>query len=1142
MISAVYTMLISTPFNMVSTCQINISGLSAHSQTAIDHYCSDTGISILALQETGTTPKEDVFKNFTTFGTDDDRGVSISVSKTFQPQRISTLEVRGIGAVFVIATPSSSRRPVMYASVYSSPSADLKQLLSTISAAWTFCQANGVPTLQVMGDFNARGQAWGDRVYNNNGHILEDFCNQHGVRIYSPMRNTFLCSGGGSVIDLTLIFGSSGPVGGVWVDEDYGLSLFTGAPDRGHLPVHITTGQLEKTIQREQVFKYEEADWDKWTEYVEVHLPETRGAEDSREMYNSFLRVHREACEQFVPKKTICRHSKPFWTHELTVLSKELQKALKQCQFRRTTRNKEAVTAARMIFKEALITSKNKWIHERLHGLNVHDSVLFWKRYRAMFLTQEDNYIGSLDSGGTLKHGHSEKEDILFRTYFEGEHLKDRDFDDDEYQRIYRKVEEIMAEEISEEGPEEEDSLNTKVEMEEVEQAIATQEWSGKSTDADGIQPRTLKYLGNRARTYLTALFNRCMRTATWPWKTSTVSFMKKTGKTSYLKPGSFRPITVSSYIGKLLERVLDRRMRDKCYKENLLEEEQEGFLPNRSCTRYLYKLLATLHENRRRKVTAYLLLIDFEKAFDSVPIPFLILKLHRLGIRGRVLKLLHAMLSSRNVKLKINGKVGRSRTCGTTGLPQGAVLSPLLFIIYIGDLLTTSNIPPEIRHQTEGYKFADDGTVVVTGSEEECVAGMKRLLRYVYEWCRKWRLVVNCGKDKTEILVIRPKKAEAPPRPAKFYLGNEEVAYADSSKVLGVYLDSQLSFEQHAAYTLKKCWHAWHKVSDGTSRTEGLNGSSLALLFKTVVLTKLFYAAPLWLETRLDNFKDFMAKAKLKILGSQFYIPDNLADLLTTIPPLKVTLEVLTVKFVLKGLLAHDGMSAKLLQVDSEPFHKFAHHLTMTKRYLKWTEEEDNSQSGGRRRSFLRNCDLADYQPDKLMYTKEIMEDYTFTLWDRVVKSAIPTLYKEDEYTLEPRYSVEDLQDLVNTKEVALTPVLHRGLSRKESTTITDFCHGHNLRFQNFAFRVLNRNSTVEVPTCLECGLLPDSPYHKLFECASAGLVSVLREELKVISTYECNYRIALVFCNDLNIMRKFRMLVASVIENSDFGDNLLV
>ena len=219
-----------------------------------------------------------------------------------------------------------------------------------------------------------------------------------------------------------------------------------------------------------------------------------------------------------------------------------------------------------------------------------------------------------------------------------------------------------------------------------------------------------------------------------------------------------------------------------------------------------------------------------------------------------------------------------------------------------------------------------------------------------------------------------------------------------------------------------------------------------------------------------------------------------------------------------------------------------FAHHLTMTKRYLKWTEEEDNSHSGGRRRSFLRNCDLADYQPDKLMYTKEIMEDYTFTLWDRVVKSAIPTLYKEDEYTLEPRYSVEDLQDLVNTKEVALTPVLHRGLSRKESTTITDFCHGHNLRFQNFAFRVLNRNSTVEVPTCLECGLLPDSPYHKLFECASAGLVSVLREELKVISTYECNYRIALVFCNDLNLMRKFRMLVASVIENSDFGDNLLV
>ena len=1124
---------------MVSICQLNISGLSAHSSTAIDHYCSERGISVLALQETGTIPGEDIFKNLKTFGVDDDRGVTISVANKFQPQRITSLEVRGVGAIFVIANPS--RKPVMYASVYNSPTADLNKLLSAISTAWSYCQSNGVPTLQVMGDFNARGQAWGDRVYNSNGHILETFCNQYGIRIYSPMKNTFLCTGGGSVIDLMMTFGNPGSFGGMWVDEEDGLSLFTGAPDRGHLPVHTSFGHQTKTAERNLVFEYDKADWDSWTDYVEDHLPETRGTEDTEELYRNFLQVHRNACEQFIPKKTICRYSKPFWTNELSDLSKKLQQALKHYQFRRTSHNKEAVYEARTNFKEKLIASKNKWLHERLHGLNVHDSVVFWKRYRAIFLTQEENFIGCLESGGSLKHDHLEKEDILFRTYFEGEHLKNKDFDEDEYQRVYRKVEQILAVDLSEEEPEEEDLLNKKVEPEEVEQAIAAQDWSGKSTDGDGIQPRTLKHLGVRAVNYLTYLFNQCMRTSTWPWITSTVSFIKKNGKTTYLKPGSYRPITISMYIGKLLERVLDRRMRDKCYIENLLDEEQEGFLPNRSCTRYLYRLLATLHENRRRKFTSYLLLIDFEKAFDSVPIPFLILKIHRLGIRGRILKLLHAMLSYRYVKLKINGKIGRPRTCGTTGLPQGAVLSPLLFILYIGDLLTTSNIPPEIRHHTEGYKFADDGTVMITGSEQDCISSMKRLLQYVYDWCRTWRLVVNCGKDKTEILVIRPKRAESPPYQVKFFLGNEEVRYADSSKVLGVYLDKDLSFQQHAAFTLRKCWHAWTTVTAGTTRTEGLNGTALALLFKTVVLTKLLYAAPLWLEDRLDNFKDLMTRAKLKILGSQYYISDKLADILTTVPPLKVTLEVLTVKFVLKGILAHDGIAAKLLQIDSEPFHKFAHHLTMAKRYLSWTEDEEQPPNGSRRRSFLRNLDLMRYDPEKLIYSKETMEEYLFTLWDKDVKSSISTLCKEDEFTLEPRYSTEDLQNLVNTKEVVLTPLLHRGLSRSESTAITDFSHGHNLRFQNFAFRVLQYNSSLEVPTCLECGLLPDSSFHKLFECVSVGEVSALRQELTPISKYEFNYRIALVFCTDRNLVLKFRQLVATIIENSFFDDQLL-
>ena len=349
----------------------------------------------------------------------------------------------------------------------------------------------------------------------------------------------------------------------------------------------------------------------------------------------------------------------------------------------------------------------------------------------------------------------------------------------------------------------------------------------------------------------------------------------------------------------------------------------------------------------------------------------------------------------------------------------------------------------------------------------------------------------------------------------------------------------------------MQKCWYSWNKLSSGTSRTAGLNSTALALLFKTVVLTKLFYAAPIWLEDRLGNFRAFMSRAKLKILGSQFYIPNVLSDLLTTIPPLEVALETLTIKFVLKGLSAMDGMSAKLYQIDAEPLHKFSHHLAMTKRYLDWTENEEHvdatstgirsTQTITSRRNTIGRSSLLAEGLDRFFYTKSDTDDYMFKLWDDVVKNSMESLMKVDQFTIEPLHTKEELRSIVNTKEVSLAPLLNRSLSREESTSYLDFIHGHNLRFQNFAFSYLQYDSSVAVPTCLECGLLPDSPYHKVFECTSVGGVSRLRQDLSSISKYELNFRIPLIFCSDPNIKRKFRALVREVLESCTFEDNLL-
>ena len=202
--------------------------------------------------------------------------------------------------------------------------------------------------------------------------------------------------------------------------------------------------------------------------------------------------------------------------------------------------------------------------------------------------------------------------------------------------------------------------------------------------------------MGPLAIQFLTKIFNLCIEEDTWIWNKSHICFIKKAGKPSYMEPGAYRPLTISSYVGKLLERVIENRLKEFCNSNNILDNAQEGFRSKRSTTRYLYRLTASLHEARMKKLVSMVLFIDFEKAFDSVWIPGLIVKLNRHGIKGKLLRIISTYLSGRIMSLRINSYFGRDRHCLEYGLPQGSVLSPLLFIIYIADLLHYPHLPTE--------------------------------------------------------------------------------------------------------------------------------------------------------------------------------------------------------------------------------------------------------------------------------------------------------------------------------------------------------------------------------------------------------------------------------------------------------------
>ena len=170
--------------------------------------------------------------------------------------------------------------------------------------------------------------------------------------------------------------------------------------------------------------------------------------------------------------------------------------------------------------------------------------------------------------------------------------------------------------------------------MSELDSAIKKVNTANKTCDGDGIHPAMIKHMGPLAKSIVLRLFNMCLHKGIWAWRTSKVIFLKKAGKKNYQKPGAYRPICLSSNLGKLLERHMEPRMRLFMIKLGLIDDEQEGFMHHKSTTHYLYRLMARINSIKNNKGVGLALMVDFEKAFDSVWVNGLLYKLHQVGCR----------------------------------------------------------------------------------------------------------------------------------------------------------------------------------------------------------------------------------------------------------------------------------------------------------------------------------------------------------------------------------------------------------------------------------------------------------------------------------------------------------------------------
>lgn len=1108
--------------NMFS--QVNIDGLSGHSKTALDKFTFENNISLVALQETKLNQSQidnlDKFENLESFllpKSDFTYGVGLLISPVLLPQRVKELEEQDCDIIWCMTKFNNTC--VLTASAYTPPNniSKLRRLLANINQAEKYAMKNTIKNILVFGDFNGRNIMWGDIKNNSHGQKLLDFIDSSNFMLCTPADKTFIApNNGGSVIDLLLGLGNiTDSIIENWTDRC--TELYTGAPIRGHFPVLYSLGNSMISAEPKQYNDYNNTDWSSWKDSLELSLSNlchNRPAHnfDTNVFQNYLVNGFNEAIQEankIIPKKIISKHTKPFWTESLSICSQELQELNIAIRCRCTPTNNYLFRTKKEEFKSLLIKEKNRWIRDKLSDINISDSKKFWKRYKSLFQDKQANYIGNLSKNGLLFTSQSDKDKVLFREFFTGEHLEGHDFDNefaDEVNGLYNSLLEAnmddvptLAQDIKDtlDGSDikpvtqsfvidGEDPLNTEITLSELNEVINEKKTEGKSTDSYEVNPTMFKHLGLVAKSTIIKIFNLCLKTGHWCWNNQDICFIKKTGKPSYLDPGAYRPISLSSNIGKLLEKILEKRLRVHCNIHDILGSPQEGFCANRSTTRYLFKLLSHLGEAKKKKLISMVLLIDFQKAFDSVWIPGLVIKLYNYGIKGKILQLLNNFLSNRHVRLKINGKTGEfHKICSLIGLPQGSVLSPLLFILYISEMLENFHNVADIwsRHSstiTKAYKYADDGTLSVTGNNILiCHVTLQAICNQLFGWCMKWRLVINCDRDKTEVLIINGSNNEIPPSLPKLKIGNLELQYVIKSRVLGIVIDKDLSFSHHAKDILKRCWYQWYKIMKGTTRFFGLNTSSLTLLFKTMVLTKLMYAAPVWLDQQLEIFNNLWSRVLLKLVGSAYHTEKAITEALLNLPPLEIQLEIITVKFLLKCLYSDDEMIAILLTVDDNPQHPVFTKAQQLKKYILWkTNLKSNNRCSTRRADLINFLQV----PELSYYTKGGMQDYSNALWWRRLKHTHPHL--DTEHWGDSNYKF----------------IFPRGSDRGENTRQVEFIHGHSLSFQNFSKTV----GLSQTNDCILCNQAQtDSNSHQLFECIA----------------FECEFRKELLNLMDNNI-----------------------
>ena len=676
----------------------------------------------------------------------------------------------------------------------------------------------------IAGDFNAHLPSLGYSDYNSRGKDIEEILNSTNLILKQDMNSEPTLRhkrhGTNHRPDLTFISADVDNRTTVRVLDDIGSD---------HKPILTTLTCKQKPKRSKKTFwNFKKANWNKYAMDTDTGFEKIDVQKQPVDkVVTEMTEVIREAVKANVPRGNHKKY-KPFWNRNLDEAVKERKKSRKTVELQNTTENRTTYNKLTARVRCLTRTSKREHWRKTCQNLDLKkDGRKAWKLLKNLEGSKRKENPKPISHNGK-KVSDAKKKANIFNNYMSSVSKSSRRRNLDK--SLWKQFKTTQNSPSCNNLP-----FEQNFSTQELETAIKKAH-KRKSPGPDQITNEMICNLGSKAKSQFLDLVNKSWQEGQIPsqWRTANITPILKKGKPAGL-PSSYRPISLTSCLGKIAERMVNNRLYHWLEQNKLLSSMQAGFRKGSRTEDQLFRFVQNVMDGFQNKKNTTAVFIDLQQAYDRVWRKGLLMKMSKIGIHGKMLKWIQAFLSNRTIQTSIDGAISSKKTL-EEGLPQGSALSCTLFLIFINDL-------PELL-KIEKALFADD-LVLWTTDKYEILARAKlnRALGILTTYCSFWKLKINLQKSAYTIFSMSHKSAK---KTLSLKLDGSILLKEENPQYLGVQLDRQLSMTKFMNNLKEKASKRLNLIKHLASTTWGAGKRTLRQLYLGYVRSAIDYALPL--------------------------------------------------------------------------------------------------------------------------------------------------------------------------------------------------------------------------------------------------------------------------------------------------------